>query len=114
MNPDDLITGTLGNMGNAYKDIISTRQMINPSDIWSNSDQMYELRDYIAREASTQMDLQVLEQLKAAMKTPKEKTHEEKVIDIVNGGFKAHFGMEIYEFQAIYESIVENNPEKLI
>ena len=109
---DDLITGTLGNMSMAYKDILS--KQINTQDLWNDSNDMYALREYIARKSSTQMDLQVLEQLKKVMESPKAKTPEQKVLDIVNGGFEAHFGMSIEEFQIVYDSIVEKNPEKLI
>ena len=43
-----------------------------------------------------------------------EPTIEDKVVDIVKGGFEEKFGMTIQEFQEVYENIVENNPERLI
>jgi len=43
-----------------------------------------------------------------------EPTIEEKVVDIVKGGFEEKFGMTIQEFQEVYERIIETEPEKLI
>jgi len=108
----DIVTGTIGNMSVAYRDIVN--KQIDTSSLWNDTSEMYALRDYIAKEVSAQNDLQALEQLKKAMKTSKDKTPEEKVIDIVKGGFEAHFGMTIEEFQKVYETIVEKNPEKLL
>ena len=81
------------------------------------NDNLTELRQTVATQASKQMDYQVLEQLKATLEAginPPEKTPEEKVIDIVKGGFEKKFGMTIQEFQEIYDELVENSPEKLI
>lgn len=44
----------------------------------------------------------------------KPKTIEEKVIDIVKGGFEEKFGMSIDEFQTVYDRLVEESPDKLI
>lgn len=87
----------------------------NDSDLVK--DNLNELRQIVATQASKQMDYAVLEQLKAQLEAglnPPEKTPEEKVIDIVKGGFEKKFGMTIQEFQKIYDDIVENSPEKLI
>ena len=43
-----------------------------------------------------------------------EPTIEDKVVDIVKGGFEEKFGMTIQEFQEVYEQIVETDPERLI
>ena len=75
------------------------------------------LRDQVSVQMSNQFNARMLEeltkQLEEAVK-PKEKTPEEKVIDIVKGGFENKFGMSIQEFQEIYDGLVENSPEKLI
>jgi nitric oxide reductase large subunit len=80
-------------------------------------DNLDELRQTVATQASKQMDYATIQALKVQLEemvTPKEKTPEEKVIDIVKGGFEKKFGMTIQEFQEIYDDLVENSPEKLI
>jgi len=80
-------------------------------------DNLDELRNTVANHASRQMDYQVLEQIRAQLidgVNPPEKTPEEKVIDIVKGGFEKKFGISIQEFQEIYDNLVVNSPEKLI
>jgi len=76
-------------------------------------DSKYDSCDYLSKQISTNMDRDV-EKIKAMIDAPKQKITEEKVIDIVNGGFESHFGMTIQEFQETYDAILENNPEKLI
>ena len=85
---------------------------IDPSKIWG--DDMQDVRDYLSQQVSANMDRDIVEKLKAMIDAPKQKTKEEKVIDIVNGGFQNHFGMSINEFQKIYEEILEHNPEQLV
>ena len=46
--------------------------------------------------------------------TAPEPTIEEKVVDIVKGGFEEKFDMTIQEFQDVYEKLVEEEPERLI
>ena len=110
---DDLLTGTIGNMGLAYKDIISTR-VIDESALWSNDSGMQELRNVVASQTTTRMDLELLEKLKSIMENPKKETKEDRVIGIVKRDFENHFDMTITEFQEIYETILKNNPEKLV
>lgn len=45
---------------------------------------------------------------------PDEPTDEEKVLKILKGGFEKEFGMTYEKFKEIYETILEENPEKLI
>lgn len=106
-------TGTIENMGVAYSDSIR-RRIINTDELWSNSDSMQDLRNAIAAQHTTQIDMELLHQLKGILSAPKHKTKEERVIDIVKKDFENHFNMTIPEFQAIYENLLENSPEKLI
>ena len=81
------------------------------------NDNLEELRQTVATQASKQIDYQMLEQLKASLEAgmnPPEKTPEEKVIDIIKGGFEKKFGMTIQQFQEIYDDLVETSPEKLV
>jgi len=110
---DELLTGTIGNMGIAYKDILTTRT-IDEAALWSNDNGMQELRNIVAAQTTTRMDLELLEKLKTIMETPKKKTKVERVISIVKQDFENHFDMTISEFQEIYEDIITNNPEKLV
>ncbi|RLC45293.1 MAG: hypothetical protein DRH57_08265 [Candidatus Cloacimonadota bacterium] len=85
---------------------------IDPTMLWGND--MQDVRDYLSKQVAIDMDRDIIEKLKAMIDRPKQKTKEEKVLDIVNGGFQDHFGISIQEFQAIYEEILETNPEKLV
>lgn len=103
-------TGTLGTMGDSYKNIVEHR--VDLENLFR--DDMYGIRDQIARTASNELDYQTIVALKGMLEKEKEVSDEDKVIGIVKGGFEKHFGMTMERFNEIYESIMETNPEKLI
>jgi len=103
MNDDWKLSSTYG---------ASHSMQIDPTMLWGND--MQEVRDYLSKQVAINMDRDIVEKLKAAIDAPKQKTKEEKVVDIVNGGFQDHFNMSIQEFQEVYESILQNNPEQLV
>ncbi len=82
------------------------------STAWN--DEFYEVRNHLANEYTNQSDKEILNQLKKMINEPKTKTKEERVVDIIKGGFEKHFNMTIKEFQSIYEEMLETNPEKLV
>lgn len=82
------------------------------SNVWK--DDMYEVRNHIASEYTKSNNEELLRQLEAMINAPKKKSKEERVVDIIKGGFENHFNMTIQEFQAIYEHMLANNPEKLV
>jgi hypothetical protein len=45
---------------------------------------------------------------------PKKQTIEDRVVDIVKGGFEDKFGMTIQEFQEAYDKILDESPERLV
>lgn len=112
MNDEDILRGMLGTNMWGSSSGYGVKTHIDDSKLWGND--MYELRNIIANQVSNDMDMEVLKQLKAAMEKPKEKTKEDKVVDIVKGGFENHFGMSIQEFQEIYDQMVEDCPERLV
>lgn len=89
-----------------YTDVISNINLCKP--------ETQEVRDYLAKQVSTNMGRDIVEKLKAMSEESKQKTKEERVIDIIHGGMERHFGMTIQEFQEIYEELLRSNPEKLV
>jgi hypothetical protein len=98
-------------------DLLRSNSMYGITDIdrdmlWG--DGMQEVRDYLSNQVASNMDFEIIKKLKKIIDEPKQKTKEERVIDIVNGAFNDHFGMSLQEFQEVYEGILQNNPEKLV
>lgn len=60
------------------------------------------------------MILDHLEKSDYYTKKAPEPTIEDKVVDIVKGGFEEKFGITIQEFQEVYERLVETDPQRLI
>lgn len=110
---EEWVTGSFKNMGHTYGSIV-TERTINNEVLWSDNDSMRELRDRLATIHINQIDLNLLEELKRVLEEPIQKTKEERVIDIVCGGFEKHFNMSLDEFNDIYKKILEDDPEKLI
>jgi hypothetical protein len=63
------------------------------------------IMDYLSKQAASEYYYK---------ETKPEPTIEDRVVDIVKGGFEDKFGMTIQEFQEVYEKLVEESPERLI
>ena len=107
MNEDDYYDLNGGNF--RVRDI---KRAYDLSNVWT--DEMYDARNLMAAKYEHQSEKEVLRQLKKLINEPKTKTKEDRVIDIIHGGFERHFNMSINEFQAIYEQMLETSPEALV
>ena len=77
------------------------------------SDSLIEkMKNQISIQIAKDIDAELIKQITSAMK-PIE-TEEEKVIKLLKGDFEKKTGITFERFIEVYNSILENNPEKLI
>lgn len=85
-------------------------------NMWTNS--YYQQPDRNGRVYSPELQKQIMDYLEKSSNEyympPKPPTIEERVIDIVKGGFEKKFGITIQEFQEVYDKLVEDEPDRLI